>query len=70
MAGSLSNGSRSLPNPEVCQTRCMSEGISDCLVKDPWTCPYALRFGEGFFCQHPDAPRFERPPSSSSWDNA
>jgi len=29
-------------------------GYVDCLVEHPFGCQYAVSFGEGFFCGHPD----------------
>lgn len=43
-----------LPDPAVCRAR--DSGLAsytDCLVQHAFACPHAMRFGEGFFCQHP-----------------
>ena len=57
---------RLLPNPEECHTRHIAVELSECLVKDPWTCPNAVRFGNGSFCHHPERRKFERKPTESN----
>ncbi|MGO9245229.1 MAG: hypothetical protein ACLPT4_01970 [Verrucomicrobiia bacterium] len=55
-----------LPDPKVCVTRLLVPvGLVECLVGTPQGCPYALAFGDSFFCQHPDCHHFTR---SSSTD--
>ena len=46
---------RVLPDMEICRAEDM--GIAEfakCLVEHPWECKYALSFGYGFFCWHPN----------------
>jgi hypothetical protein len=46
---------RVLPDPESCLARDAGlPNYADCLVDSPYQCPYALRFGWGFFCRHPE----------------
>jgi hypothetical protein len=53
---------RRLPNPERCRTRFLGEALvySDCLLINHDGCKYALRYGLGVFCRHPDRRNFER----------
>ena len=53
---------RHLPDPEICRTRYLGETLdfSDCLVENPEACEYALRFGSGILCRHPDRRSFEK----------
>lgn len=53
-----------LPDPQLCRTRYLGQalGLSECLVKNPFHCPYARQFEGSFFCCHPDCRKFERPP--------
>jgi len=45
---------RKLPDPAICRAKRAGFGdYADCLVHLPVECGYALRFGEGYFCQHP-----------------
>lgn len=45
---------RVLPDPAICRTRNIGLArYADCLVEDPSTCPYAIVFGFGHVCQHP-----------------
>jgi hypothetical protein len=48
-----------LPKTGACVTQFLEPvGLVECLVKSPQKCPYALAFGDGFFCQHPDCREF------------
>ncbi len=55
---------RRLPDPEICRTRFLGDTLdySDCLVKNPDSCGFAVRFSLGtfFFCRHPDRRSFEK----------
>ena len=53
---------RRLPDSEICRTRYLGETLdfSDCLVENPEACEYALRFGSGILCRHPDRRSFEK----------
>jgi hypothetical protein len=45
---------RVLPDPSICRVKAAGfENYASCLVENPMRCPYALGFGFGFFCQHP-----------------
>jgi hypothetical protein len=45
---------RLLPNPKTCRAKPAGFGdYTDCLVECPFHCPYALPFGDGFLCRHP-----------------
>jgi hypothetical protein len=45
---------RNLPDPAICQARPAGfPGYVECLVPPPFQCQHVLRFGYGFFCQHP-----------------
>lgn len=50
-----------LPDPEKCLTRHLGYTLdfSDCLVKNPYGCEYAVHFGSGVFCRHQDRRSFE-----------
>lgn len=44
-----------LPDPSVCRGKPAGfGGYVDCLVPTPSRCPHVLRFGEGYFCLHPN----------------
>ena len=62
MANESVTDKRHLPDPEICRTRFLGKilGISDCLVKNPEGCAYALRHASSVFCQHPDRRSFEK----------
>jgi hypothetical protein len=48
------SAARNLPDVSVC--RAEPAGFADyvdCRVEHAFQCRYALRFGHGFFCQHP-----------------
>jgi hypothetical protein len=60
------------PN-EACRTCYLGHllNLSECLVESPDQCPFVMRHGQEFFCQHPDCRRFEKPvqnPKGSSVD--
>jgi len=59
-------GPRSLPDPDWCHTRGMTVELSDCLVKQPQSCPHVQPFGNNCFCLHPDRRKFERKPKYSN----
>lgn len=42
-----------LPDLASCRGDHIADGLVACLVKTAANCPYALRFGYGYFCQHP-----------------
>jgi hypothetical protein len=58
----LSDGMHT-PAPERCRTRYLGQSLdlSDCLVENTEDCKYALRFGLGIVCRHPDRRGFEKP---------
>jgi hypothetical protein len=46
---------RTLPDAAICRGESIgSTDLVDCLVPSPVECRYALPFGNGYFCQHPD----------------
>ena len=51
-----------LPDPEICRTQYLGRVVDlcECLVKNPDRCAYALRFGEGTFCRHPECRSFDK----------
>lgn len=51
-----------LPGPERCLTKHLrhTRDFSKCLVKNPTSCEYSVRFGSGVFCSHPDRRNFEK----------
>lgn len=51
-----------LPDPAICRTQYLGRvvDLSECLVHKPDRCSYALRFGEGVFCRHPDCRSFDK----------
>ena len=49
---------RTLPDENVCRAKWAVIGkVADCLVQAPRNCAYALSFGHGFLCHHPDRQR-------------
>jgi hypothetical protein len=54
---------RRLPDPALCRTRYLGQDLpfSDCLVENPDSCKYALRFPHCVSCSHPDRRKFEPP---------
>jgi hypothetical protein len=44
----------SLPNPEICRTQLVYDELWECLVKYALRCPHAIRFGNGYYCDHPE----------------
>jgi len=52
-----------LPDPEICRTQYLGRVVDlcECLVKYSHRCSYALHFGEGVVCRHPDGRAFEKP---------
>ena len=61
MTDDVVSGHWRLPDPERCLTRHLghSPDFSDCLVHNPYACEYAVRFGSGVFCSHPERRSFE-----------
>ena len=53
---------RRVPDPEKCRTRYLWPPLdfSECLVKNPDGCEYAVHFGSGVICRHPDRRSFEK----------
>lgn len=45
---------RSLPDPVICRAAPVTEQLAECLVFKPYVCEYAMPFGYGFLCGHPD----------------
>lgn len=62
MSDDTVSNQRSLPDPEACRTRYRGQSLdlSKCLVENPAGCEFALRFGSGVSCYHPDRRRFEK----------
>lgn len=48
------NNNRALPDPAICRGRHIKSDLVECLVELPSGCRYALPFGCGFFCLHPE----------------
>jgi len=47
--------SKELPDARTCRARGIGlRDYAECLVDDSQGCQYALRFGLGFLCKHPD----------------
>jgi len=57
------DGKRRLyPDLEICRTRLLEPvSLVECLAESPEKCPYALAFGDDFFCRHPDGSTFAKP---------
>lgn len=47
------------PDVNECRTWPVAAGIYDCLLGRP-SCRFALRFGYGLFCRHPNCKDFHR----------
>ena len=45
---------RNLPNPDCCETHCVTRNLWECLVNQAFLCQYALPFGSKLFCKHPE----------------
>ena len=52
-----------LPDPQLYRTRFLGQalGLSQCLVKHPFHCPFVRQLENSFFCRHPDCRKFEKP---------
>ncbi|MCC6232629.1 MAG: hypothetical protein IT580_08290 [Verrucomicrobiales bacterium] len=59
-----------LPDPAQCRVdRIGQSHHAACLVRHPARCQYALGFGEGHFCQHPERDHFGPPAASvPAWE--
>jgi hypothetical protein len=58
---------RILPDPAICRAKVAGFGdYADCLVKHPFECLHALRFGWGILCQHPQRKEIVRRTASIS----
>jgi len=42
-----------LRDPAVCRARQIHDDLVECLVEQAVECKYALRYGFGWFCRHP-----------------
>ena len=53
---------RPLPDPEKCRTRYLGKllGLTECLVENPDSCEFAVRFSSGVSCFHPERRSFDR----------
>jgi hypothetical protein len=45
---------RTLPDKGICRASILTERFAECLVDKPAPCPYAMPFGYGYLCGHPD----------------
>jgi hypothetical protein len=46
---------RVLPDPAICRARFIGYGAyGECLVDHAFECKFAISFGEGFICHHPE----------------
>ncbi len=45
---------RVLPDMQICRATDLITDFANCLVERPYECRYAMSFGNGFFCKHPD----------------
>jgi hypothetical protein len=63
------SGQKRLPDLERCLTGHLGETLdfSDCLVKDPYACEYAVRSDSGVYCRHPDRRSFETTTQIEHW---
>jgi len=43
-----------LPDPDCCETHCITRNLWECLVHQAFLCQYALPFGSKLFCKNPD----------------
>jgi hypothetical protein len=48
---------KSLPDPAVCRAQRVLPTLVECLVLKGYLCPYAIPFGSGLFCEHPERDR-------------
>jgi hypothetical protein len=62
MADNTVRDQKGFADLEKCRTRYLGQSLdfSDCLVENPDRCEYALRFGSGVLCRHPDRRSFEK----------
>ena len=49
---------RALPDRKLCRVRAADDDITECLTEYPGMCRYALSFGYGHFCRHPERKEF------------
>jgi hypothetical protein len=50
-----------LPDTEICRTRYVVQSdLSQCLVENSDACGFAIRFGSGVICRHPQRRSFEK----------
>ena len=47
-----------LPDLKICRVKDVVSGIAECLTENPGMCRYAVQFGYGFFCRHPQRKEF------------
>jgi hypothetical protein len=43
-----------LPNSDICRTQLVYDELWECLVKYAFRCPHSIRFGNGYYCDHPE----------------
>jgi hypothetical protein len=53
------NPSRTYPDADICKTSLYCEEIYNCLAESAYLCPFAIPFGYGYFCKHPDRADFQ-----------
>jgi hypothetical protein len=51
---------RVLPDPDICRTSAIGdiEFFATCHVDWPFSCRYAMNYGAGYFCKHPNWKEF------------
>ena len=45
---------RALPDMQICRATDLIPDFANCLVETPSACLYALSFGNGYLCKHPE----------------
>ncbi|MBI5301617.1 MAG: hypothetical protein HY868_05725 [Chloroflexi bacterium] len=45
---------RVLPDPQICRAAALADRFAECLVEKPASCEFAMPFGYGFVCGHPE----------------
>lgn len=63
----MNEGIRKLPDMKICRAKDKRiADFCDCLVEKPYGCVYALSFGSGFLCKHPNRAEIIRNTNNAS----
>ena len=48
------NPAPTLPHPEICRARELTDQFAQCLVPHPMSCQFAMSWGYEYLCRHPN----------------